>query len=281
MEIFPYSPEFDPATNLEKKEKRVGGLYGEQSGLNGSDQGKEAREKTLLGMAAQKISERVQEVQREDATRLRIAAGKARWEGEWVPIYKVQGRTGEILAQEMRPDSVDMNDVRPNFATYDLADCNNLMSVKTRTLNKDGQTRVHDYEHDLKVALGFTQAKGGKYAGKSGVDLAAEQLLKIKNEDPSMFERLEGRLPPDVAKSEIASEMSGAMANKAILLIPSDHVEDTRKHIRGQVEQDPQKWGLNSKLTPDQLSTEVDQLLQRIQAIHPRITSNQIKREIY
>lgn len=274
IEISPYSPEFDPATNIEKKEKRVGGPYGEQSRLNVPDQGEKARKEILLNIAGQKITERVEEVQREDATLLRRAAGQARWEGERVPIYKVQGRTGEILAREVRPDSVDINDVHANFATYDLADRSNMMSVKTRTLDKDGQTRVHDYEHDLKVALGLTQAKTGKYVGKSGVDIAAEQLLKIRNEDSSMFQRLERRLPPDVATSKTVPEISGAMANKAILLIPIDQVEDTREHIRKQAEQNPQKWGLNSTLMPDQL-------LQRIQAIHPRITGSQIKEAIY
>lgn len=191
--------------------------------------------------------------------------------------YKIRGRTGEILAYKARPNSIDANDYIHNHPVYDLYDRNHAYSVKTRFNKPDGSVPIGNYAHDLRVAIGaVSPAKGGRYAGMQGVDIAADRLATQKVEQTEAWQKFAKHIPVELAHATRAAEMTAVMKDKAQLLIPADHVNPVRDYIKRVAQAHPEKYGLSSNLSPDQLDLTTTELAARVKPITKGVTSQMI-----
>lgn len=191
---------------------------------------------------------------------------------------KVQGRLGELLAHEARPNSIDVNEHLPNHPVYDLYDRNHAYSVKTRLNGKDGSVPVGNYAHDLRVATGaIPPAERGRYAGMQGVDITAERLTALKTKRPEVWHQLRKRLPSEMVQTKDASHMASVMKDKAQLLVPADHVSPTREYIERVAQLHPENYGLPSNLTFNQRAAAARDLAVRVKPIAKDVTSETIE----
>lgn len=192
--------------------------------------------------------------------------------------YKIQGRTGELLAHKARPGSIDVNEDLRNHPVYDLYDRNHAYSVKTRLNKPDGSAPVANYAHDLRVATGaIPPAEGGRYAGMQGVDVAADRLTALKTEQPELWQRLSKHMPSELVHAKDATAMASTMKDKAELLVPADHVAATRSYVERVAQLHPEKYGLPSDLTSDQIASAARGLADRVKPIAKGVTSETIE----
>lgn len=192
--------------------------------------------------------------------------------------YKMQGRSGELLAHEARPYSIDVNEHLPNHPVYDLYDRNHAYSVKTRLNGKDGSVPVGNYAHDLRVATGaIPPSKRGRYAGMQGVDITAERLTALKTERPEVWHQLRKSLPSEMVQAKDASHMASVMKDKAQLLVPADHVSPTREYIERVAQLHPNTYGLSEKLSPEKLESAAKDLASRVKPIARDVSSGTIQ----
>lgn len=188
--------------------------------------------------------------------------------------HKTQGRTGELLAHEARPNSVDVNQVLRNHPVYDLYDSQHAYSVKTRHNRPDGSAPVGNYAHDLRVAIGaLPPSERGRYAGLQGVDIAAERLSACKSESPDQWRVLSKGLPSEIVRSDDAAQIARSLRDGAQLLVPADHVLPTRVYVQRVAQLHPGKYGLPQNLTDKDLATAARALAARVQPIARSVDS--------
>lgn len=195
-----------------------------------------------------------------------------------VRSFKIRGRAGELIACESRSGSIDINTLMHNHPVYDLYNGEHAYSVKTRLNRPDGSIPVDNYAHDLRVAIGVVgPARNGRYAGMQGIDLAAERLITLRTEQPETWHRICKSMPAEVAQAGDAKAMAAVMGDKGILLIPADHVAAVRKYVERAAQQHPERYGLSSDLSSDQLASAAQELSRRVQPIARGVTSEMIE----
>lgn len=193
--------------------------------------------------------------------------------------YKYRGRIGELLAVREAKERLDLNAaVTENFPVYDVSDSRGMYSVKVRSL-KDGQVRVADYAHDLRVATGAVKASRGKYAGHSGVEVAAERLWQVRSQEPSTWQTIKSHFPPSVRRANSETSCAQALSETAHLLIPVDHVQPTRDYVRRVANKHPELYGISPDKEGKAKEKAIEQLVHRIQPIKKGVTFEQINRE--
>lgn len=195
-----------------------------------------------------------------------------------VRSFKIRGRAGELIACESRSGSIDINTLMRNHPVYDLYDSKHAYSVKTRLNKPDGSIPVANYAHDLRVMIGVVcPTRNGRYAGMRGVDLAAERLITLRTEQPETWYRICKSIPAEIAQAEDTKAMASVMIDKSILLIPADHVAAVRDYIERAAQQHPERYGLSSDLSSDQLASAAQELSRRVQPIARGVTSEMIE----
>lgn len=239
-----------------------------------ADAGKKAPE-GLTAQAAQKVAE----------TRLAVdsAVESAREEigrhrNVVVRESKIRGRAGEILAHEGHPGTLDLNDVcTNNFPVYDLVGRRGFISVKTRVDRPDGSPPVESYAHDLRVAGGLTRRpEYGKYAGMTGVDIAAQRLQQMKENAPKAWDHVSRHVPDHSRAATTYAELATAMQKDFRLAIPDDHVKSAREYIERVAQLHPQLYGLPENLSESDLIFRARELSRRIVPARIGISSKMI-----
>ena len=186
----------------------------------------------------------------ERLTQRRLAAYRRRF----------QGQLAENALAEM--GGMSLNDAKGNFPVYDHLFRGETASVKTHMPNPRHENQhLAAYAHDLRVAIGATDAKRGKYAGKDGPSFAADQLKGFANTEV------------DFTRSS-KSEIHQYLVDTATLRIPSDHVDDVKAYVRRCAAQEPELYGLPSHYQV----RNMNRLLERIK-LTP-LTERQIRQAV-
>jgi hypothetical protein len=173
---------------------------------------------------------------------------------------KFQGQLAENALAEMGGTS--LNDAKGNFPVYDHLFRGETASVKTHMPNPEHENQhLAAYAHDLRVAIGATDAKRGKYAGKDGPSFAADQLKGFANTDVDFTH---------ASKSEIHRYL----VDTATLRIPSSHVKDVQAYVRRCAAQEPELYGLPSHYK----DSDENRLVERIKPAP--LTERQIRQAV-
>lgn len=153
---------------------------------------------------------------------------------------------------------VALNDVKHNTPVYDHLFYKESASVKTH-LENQGRPNQHlaAYAHDLRVAIGATEAKAGKYAGKSGPSFAASELKHVE-------------IPGFDTSHAGPRELEKYLKDTASVRIPSDHVDGVKAYVAERAAENPTLYGLNSRYS----RADMNALLDRVKPIP--IRSDQI-----
>ncbi|MCU0485609.1 MAG: hypothetical protein MUC85_05800 [Anaerolineales bacterium] len=170
-----------------------------------------------------------------------------------VEHYKLRGRIGEELAEENMPGSVNLNDItgKSNFANYDLTSPYEMASVKVKELGNNGEPRNSDYKKYFRDLAN---------PDSSANQRAAEDLLKIRQEEPEKWSQLADHLPGDVAQAADAKQMSQAMSKNFAIRIAGDQVAEVRGNMKEDMVSDPARYGLDSKADATALENQAQRL---------------------
>jgi len=173
---------------------------------------------------------------------------------------KYQGQLAENALAKM--GGLSLNDAKGNFPVYDHLFNGETASVKTHLPNIEHENQhLTAYAHDLRVAIGATEAKRGKYAGKDGPSFAADHLKEFALADADFSHARK----PDIHRYLI---------DTATLRIPSDHVDDVKNYVRRCAAQDPTLYGLPRH----NQAHDMDRLVERVRPIP--LTEQQLRQAV-
>ena len=173
---------------------------------------------------------------------------------------KFQGELAENALAKM--GGLSLNDAKGNFPVYDhLFKCETA-SVKTHLPNPEhANQHLAAYAHDLRVAIGATDAKRGKYAGRDGPSFAADQFKGFASAEADFSHANK-------------TEIHRYLIDTATLRIPSNHVEAVQDYVHRCAAQDPELYGLPKHYQDN----EMDRLVDRIKPIP--LTETQIRQAV-
>lgn len=195
-----------------------------------------------------------------------VSTHKDTMTGRVVEYYKLRGRIGEELANQAMPDSVNINDItgKSNFANFDLVSPHEMASVKVKELTADGEPRFSDYNRFFRDITNPNSPTNQR---------AAEDLVKLRQEDPKKWRQLASHLPDDVAQAGDAKQMASAMVNHSSLRITGDQVSRVRENLKACCIEDPAASGLDPDLSPKDLEEQAQRLTRdRIKSINKDYT---------
>ncbi len=183
--------------------------------------------------------------------------------------YKISGRCAELFVHYIKYNSIDTNEtLRKNFPVVDIIHGKKFYSIKVRG-HSGRDVLVQNYAHDLRVALGTVPSKNqDRY---NAVELAAKELLKCREHNQQVWQKIKHQLPKEMSEMTDIREMSKKIIDNIYLLIPSDHVRPTRNYLRQVARCHPENYGLPGNLAGQELEKAIDQLCNRIQPIHKDI----------
>jgi hypothetical protein len=175
--------------------------------------------------------------------------------------HKLQGQIAEESLNLIGAES--LNDHKPNAPVYDalLPEKGGFEAASVKThmpSSRYPDAYLANYAHDLRVAIGATRARSGKYAGMTGPAFAAKVLNSLDE-------------LPDTLKDVPPSQLETLLKQNASIRIPADHVEPVRAYVIEQATARPVQYGLQAGAGAD----EVQQLADRIKPLP--VTSDQIK----
>ena len=177
-----------------------------------------------------------------------------------VEYYKLRGRIGEELAEENIPDSININDVtgKSNFANYDVVSPHEMSSVKVKELTDEGQPRYADYNKYFRDITNPNSKSNQR---------AAEDLRKLRQEEPDKWQELSKNLPNEVVQAQDSQQIAQTMSAQGSLRIPGDQVAVVRNDLMWRVMNDPMAYGLEPDA--EDLETQVQQLTRvRVKSIN-------------
>ena len=239
-----------------------------------TDVGEKARESLAAHTAQQAVETRLTVDSAVESAREEIG----RHRNVVVREGKIRGRAGEILAHEGHPGTLDLNDVCANhFPVYDLVGRRGFISVKTRVDRLDGSIPVESYAHDLRVAAGVTRRpEYGKYAGMTGVDIAAQRLWQMRENNSQAWRQIARHMPDRAREATSGAELAVAMQKDYRLAIPEDHVKSAREYVERVAQLHPQLYGLPENLSEKELGSRAQELSHRIVPAKAGISSKVI-----
>lgn len=158
---------------------------------------------------------------------------------------RLQGEIAERAMKSLGGESLNESCGR-NFPVYDHKWGQEWASVKTHMPGKaHPSAHLDNYAHDLRVAMGETEAKEGKYKGWRGPTFAARAVA-----------HQEGASHP----AQRAQAVRQQMEQHATIRIPRDHVEEVRRCIWYAAQRQPYLYGLPSGYDRSDLQGLVDRV---------------------
>ncbi|MFN8413058.1 MAG: hypothetical protein U0Z26_11775 [Anaerolineales bacterium] len=155
----------------------------------------------------------------------------------------------------------NLNEISDNFRWADGTTPNELQQVKSH-VNMSVEGAMSAYTIDFSKTLGAHK--------DSTIDQAVDKMWELRSSD--QWKKIYENIPPEVANAVDKESMKKAMLDKVVLRIPSEDVPRFQKHVRMQVINNPEKFGLKNPS-----DEEINKLVGRIRPATADLTNHQLR----